>query len=200
MVGSKFFIFGGDSRKDGNRKNGDEVGREPVGLAQSGEDAILDVLDPELFIDTQVFKDGVEGDQNSGAENGVENELDFGGLDVGDKGRVKDDIGNGTHQAAMKTGVITPKTSVGVNGKDSRENLRKEKKQDGEIEGGASDGDLFLVDPPHHPGGGNENGQDVDQEHFVKLEDLGGTWPEYQGNEEKKGVEEKFNGFFGVVG
>ena len=43
-------------------KKGDEKSGEPVGLAKSGKDAILDILDPDVFVDTKMFEDGVEGD------------------------------------------------------------------------------------------------------------------------------------------
>ena len=43
-------------------KKGNEKSGEPVGLTKSGKDAILDILDPDVFVDTKMFEDGVEGD------------------------------------------------------------------------------------------------------------------------------------------
>jgi len=37
----------------------DEVGREPVGLTERGKWTILDILDPEVFVDPKALGDGI---------------------------------------------------------------------------------------------------------------------------------------------
>lgn len=100
----------------------------------------------------------------------------------------------------MEAGIVAPETGAGVDRKGGREDLGEEEEQNGKIERGAADGDLLLIDPLDDPGNTNESGQDVDEEHFVELEDLGGTRPENQGNEKEKNIEEVFDGFVSVVG
>src|SRR3989304_3694283 len=75
-----------------------------------------------------------------------------------------------------------------------------EEDRDGEVERSPADGDFFGLDPFNDPGGGNENSDDIDQEHFIELKDLGGFGPEEERNEEEESVEEIVNGFVGVVG
>ena len=41
----------------GQKKVGDHVSGEPVGLAKGRKDSILYVLDPELFVDPKVLGD-----------------------------------------------------------------------------------------------------------------------------------------------
>jgi len=66
-------------------------------LTKGREDTILDVLDPEIFVDTEVFQSTIEGDEESGAENGVVEveERVFVQFNVGDKGIEEKDVGNG---------------------------------------------------------------------------------------------------------
>ena len=78
------------------RENSDEIGRKPVGLAKSGEDTVLDILDPDIFINAHFFQDGVKsgycgGGQNSGDE--ILNRFWIAG-EMGDQGIKQDDVAN----------------------------------------------------------------------------------------------------------
>lgn len=100
----------------------------------------------------------------------------------------------------MEAGVVAPEAGVGVDAENSRQNLRSQEEKNGKVEGGAADGDFFGCDPLEDPSGSNEDGQDIDEEHFVELKDLGGTRPKDQRNEKEKDAEEEFDGFVGEAG
>ena len=98
----------------------------------------------------------------------------------------------------METGVVAPKAGVGIDGEDSRENLGKKEKEDGNIQGCATDGDLFLVDPLDDPGGGDEDGQDIDKKHFVEFKHLGSSRPENERHKKEESVEQILDGLVSV--
>ena len=119
-------IFGGvNGLKKSKGCQGNQKSREPVGLAESGENAVLDVLHPDIFVDTQTFEDGIKRNQSGRGENGGDEMSDGLGLvgEMGDEGVVKDDIGNRGHEATVETRIITPKTGMGVDGNDGGNNL-----------------------------------------------------------------------------
>ncbi len=53
-MGREFF-FGGVIKKERQGEKSNEICREPVRLTKSREDTILNVLNPEIFVDTKVF-------------------------------------------------------------------------------------------------------------------------------------------------
>jgi len=58
-------------KKKGEGEKSNQVSGEPVGLAESGENPVLDILNPEMFVDTEVFKNAVDRDEGGGAEEGM---------------------------------------------------------------------------------------------------------------------------------
>lgn len=118
--------------KRGEKGDGEEsykIGREPVGLAQSREDAVLDVLDPDIFVDTHSLENGVKTRQSgSGQDRDYKISNSFGlARKMSDQSIKKEDITKGRDQAAVKAGVVTPKTGVTVDTKNSGSNLGREK-------------------------------------------------------------------------
>lgn len=78
------------------------------------------VLNPDVFVDAQVLEDAIKRDQGGGDEDIEDLRFNIGDFDIGDKGVVKDDVGNGTHEAAMKTAIVAPEASVDVDREDGR--------------------------------------------------------------------------------
>lgn len=62
---NKGYFFGIKSLGNWDKDEGDEVGGEPVGLAQSRENAILDVLDPFICIYTKMLRYSPKGNKYS---------------------------------------------------------------------------------------------------------------------------------------
>ena len=106
----------------------------------------MDILNPDVFVDTEVFKDSVKRNNGGGGENGskqIFNGLGF-VLEVSDEGIVEGDVGNGGHQAAVEAGVVTPETGVGVDGDDGRDDLGSEEEKNGDVERGFGDLKFFI--------------------------------------------------------
>lgn len=53
-MGREFF-FCSVTKKERQREKGDKVSRKPVGLTKSGEDTILNILNPEFLVNTKMF-------------------------------------------------------------------------------------------------------------------------------------------------
>ena|SRR3989344_2850165 len=98
----------------------------------------------------------------------------------------------------MEAGVVAPEAGMGVDRENSRENLGEEEEKDGNIQGGTADGDLFLVDPLDDPGGGDEDGQDIDKKHFVEFKHLGSPRPEDERHKKEESIEQILDGLVSV--
>ena len=105
-------------------KNGDEVGREPVGLTKGRKNAVLDILDPHIFVDTEMFEDSVSSDEKWGAHNRVEKEREFFMGDVGNYSVKENDVADSWSEATMEAGIVAVDASMRVNWKDGRNYLR----------------------------------------------------------------------------
>ena len=110
---------------DGDEKDGNEVGCQPVGLAKGAKYAGLDILNPTINIKiagdgnarngmAEVFREGVESCY-SGA-----NQKDKQALFDGLFGKAASDcvvekyIGDGGDEATVEAGVVTPEAGVDV--------------------------------------------------------------------------------------
>ena len=151
----------------------------------------MDILNPDVFVDAKMLEDTVKGNQGSRGENGSDDIGNgfFVAVDVGDEGVIKNSVGDGGHQAAMEARVVAPKTGVRVDGDDSRDNLRSQEEKNGEVELGADELETVIYKRLDQPDSSDEDGHQIDEEHFVELKDFGGVGPEDQRSCEEEDVE-----------
>ena len=65
-----------DGAEKSKRQKSDKISGEPVGLSKGGEDTVLNILNPDIFIDAKVFENGIQRGDNSRGENGGEKVFD----------------------------------------------------------------------------------------------------------------------------
>lgn len=70
-AGKRFFLSS-MLEEEGKGEKCDQIGREPVRLTKSREDSVLDILDPEMFVDTEVFEDAVDRDERGRTKKSME--------------------------------------------------------------------------------------------------------------------------------
>ncbi len=85
----------------------------------------------------------------------------------------------------MEAGVITPKTGVGINGKNSGGELADKEKQNGEVEWGSYECNFAYFKTIYNPASGNNRCHGIDKNHFVELKNFGREWPQEKGGYEK---------------
>lgn len=114
-----------DGPGPGEGKGGDEVGGEPVGLAESAKNSGLDVLDPAVDIevagdgeaadrDAEVFGEGVEAGEEAAHEDSCEGFFGGTAVEVADISVVEQEVADGGKEAAVEAGVVTKEAGVGV--------------------------------------------------------------------------------------
>ena len=86
----------------------------------------------------------------------------------------------------MKAGVVTPDTSVRINGKDSGNELREKEEEKGNVEKSSFENEFLFKDTFKKPKSGDNDGEEIYKEHFVKLKNLAGLRPEKKGSEEEE--------------
>lgn len=69
----------------------------------------------------------------------------------------------------MEAGVVADEGGTRFDGEDGGESLGKEKKCQGNIEGGAAQGESFGGNGVDEPTAGNNSSQGVDKHHFVEF-------------------------------
>lgn len=93
----------------------------------------------------------------------------------------------------MEAGIITPKTGVTVDRKESRKKLTRKKNNKRNVERGAGEDDFSLKNHLHEPRSRDNNYQNINQHHLVIFKQLKVPRRHHQGNEKKEGVERIFN-------
>lgn len=150
-----------------------------------------------MLVDTHSFQDTVDGGNSGGSNDGFDNTSDgfWVVFEVGDEGIKKDKVRKGRHKTTMKTGIVAPETSVGVDRKDCRGNLREQEKQDWDIDWSPGNLKILFLEAVDEPSSANNDCHEIDKNHFVELEDLGGEWPEKERGDKKKNMESFVNEF-----
>lgn len=80
-------------------------------------------MKPIVFVNAEVFKESVTGNQKSAGEKITNGGEGFLGVEIRNQGPVKEKIREGRNQAAVGAAVVTPKRSVGVEREEGRKNL-----------------------------------------------------------------------------
>lgn len=76
--------------------------------------------------------------------------------------------------------------------------MRGEEEKDGDVKRGAGDLKFFIDDRFDRPGGGDEDSDKVNKQHFVELKNFGGKWPENERGDEKQDIK-KLTDDFGQI-
>lgn len=151
---------------EGKGEEDTKVGSQPIGLTEGGKDAVLDILNPGVFVDAKVLGDGVDGDKCSGDKRGVDDlAAEFDGK-MGVKNEVKEDVTDKREKATVEAGVVAKERSVRVNGVYGGDGLGEKKDEQWDGKGSFFEEGRAALYPANNVGGGDEDGDGVDKIHF----------------------------------
>lgn len=108
--------LGKEGSAQGDKNQGDQVGGQPVGLAQGGKDTDLDVLDPPGSIHTEVLGKAPEGDGDGGDQTPKQSGADGFLVQITDGGPVEKSIADQGEQTAVEAGIIAHEGGAGIDG------------------------------------------------------------------------------------
>jgi hypothetical protein len=98
---------------------GEEVGGEPIGLAESREYAVLYVLDPKIFVDPKVLEDGIKANNKSRSKREINEFSRSFFVQVKDDSKIDYCVAERAKETLVKATIISPQGSMNVEARNS---------------------------------------------------------------------------------
>ena len=83
------------------RQENSQIGGKPVGLAKSGKNPVLNILNTKVRVDAKVLSDGIDRNQETGQKRAFYNLLSKFGVNIDSQNERKEAVANKREKAAV---------------------------------------------------------------------------------------------------